>query len=223
MAEGDRFERSFRPGGWRKAYRRARMEHAQTSEVVDLLFHALSKTLRSYGGVPGFDSICETLDRVELAMKVISISAEAADEFVRGLGEFDRIARDELGHRFTRIAAKSAKALLAERWGSTDHPASGTNRELLAERTCVEIIRNMFFSNARLQLVAEHKIASSGRATIWQQEIEAACVPGLKSMADRLAKDPLAVSLRSPKRQLRRTSTSKLVDEVLVSVAGSNE
>ena len=59
MPDQDRFERTFKVGGWRGAYRRAREAVTSTEEVGDKLVKALAKTLRDNGGVPGLPEMAE--------------------------------------------------------------------------------------------------------------------------------------------------------------------
>ena len=56
MAELDRFERAFAPG-WRKAFRRARMEGVSLEEVADILAESLTRDLRDCNGVQGFREV----------------------------------------------------------------------------------------------------------------------------------------------------------------------
>jgi hypothetical protein len=223
MAEGDRFERSFPRGGWRKAYRRARLNIEAQSEVADLCIDALARTLRLSKGVPRFGAIVDILNRFDQGLGSVSASADAADAYVTSLAELEANTRAAGGHRLTKIAAETAKSLLADRLHSAEHAPSGPIGEKLAEGTCRDIIDNMFFPNARLQLVAEGVVADLDAAARWHRQVEAACEPRLNQLAVRLAKDTDATKLRSPRRSVSRRLTRELLDAPLASIAGRNE
>ena len=65
MPDLDRFERTFKVGGWRGAYRRAREAVASTEEVGDKLVKALAKTLRTNMGVPKLPAIADIVETLK--------------------------------------------------------------------------------------------------------------------------------------------------------------
>ena len=112
MAEGDRFVRKF-PAGWRAAYLRTRIDGAPPAEVADKLMTALAKTLRKWGGVPGFGAMGEAANNVvsRLTLQSSGVGEEAAI-LIESFNALDRIVLDKDGHRHAKIAAGVAKSLV---------------------------------------------------------------------------------------------------------------
>lgn len=86
-----------------------------------------------------------------------------------------------------------------------------------AENICTALVGHEFFATARQYLVAEGKLGNHEQARQWQRSVEEAMQPAMRQMAERLAKDPNARSLRAPNRTVKQLSTSDLLGEALVS------
>lgn len=217
MPEGDRFERAFAMG-WRTAYRRARGPAASPAEVADACLSALAKTLRERGGVPGLRAIEGVLTGTARRLGFPpSPWAEGARELHVVFDQLDRIVRDGGGHRHTKVAADVAKALLVQMIDPVSRPDGRVIRRLFVERVTVGLVEHYFFGRARPNLLAEGKLRTPGEAAAWQQAVEACMRPGIRTMAERLIKDPSAGALRAPRRITARQPTKVLLEEALVS------
>lgn len=217
MAEGDRLEKAF-GAGWRSAYRLAREGVAPPAEVADKLVMALAKTLRERSGVPCFREMEEVLRNAarRLALQSSGVGEEAAI-LIESFNALDRIVRDQQGHRNTKVAAKVAKALLVQQGNYVNGHAFWPLTMRFVENTCTALVEHYFFATARQYLVAEDKLGNHEQARQWQHSVVEALQPAIRQIAERLAKDPNAKSLRAPNRTVKPESTSDLLAEVLVS------
>lgn len=217
MAEGDRFERAF-GAGWRSAYRRAREGVTPPAEVADKLVTALAKTLRDRGGVPCFREMEAVVGNAtwRLTLQSSGVGEEAAI-LIESFNALDRLVRDQDGHRDTKVAAEVAKALLVQQGAHANGHGMAPMTSHFAENTCMALVEHYFFATARQNLVAEGKLGNHEQARRWQHRVEEALQPPIRQLAERLAKDPNAKSLRAPNRTVKPQSTSDLLAEVLVS------
>jgi hypothetical protein len=217
MAEGDRFERAF-GAGWRSAYRWAREGVAPTAEVADKLVTALAKTLREMSGVPGLREMEEVVGNAarRLTLRSSGVEEEAAI-LIESFNALDRVVRDLDGHRNTKIAAEVGKSLLVQQGNYVSGHAIWPLTMRFVENTCTALVEHHFFAIARQNLVAEGKLGNHEQARQWQHSVEEALQPLIWQLAERLAKDPNAKSLRAPNRTVKPQSTSDLLGEVLAS------
>lgn len=162
MSELDRFERAF-DAGWRKAYRRARMEGASLEEVADILTGTLAKELRDGDIVPGFRRMeCVVGETVQALGLGFGSAEQEAEALIAGFSTLESILRSSEGHLHTKIASKVANSLIVQH-------CEGDIALHLAKGICLELLERRFFANARQNLVpkANSQITwkpSSGRA-----------------------------------------------------------
>lgn len=216
MPEGDRFERVFR-GRWRGAYRLARQDVATPAEIGDKCASALAKTLRDWDGIPGFRAIEDVVGNAawRLTLQTNGANEEAAT-LIEAFETLDRIVRDQKGHRHTRIASESAKSMLIQQGNHVDGQGFWPMRIQFAENACKALAEHYFFATARQNLVAEGKIENHDEARQWQNGIMEPMRPGIKLIAEKLGNDPCANNLRASNRTVKRQSTIRLLEEVLI-------
>ena len=112
MPELDRFERAF-DAGWRRAYRRARMEAASLEEVADILAGTLAKVMREAGGVPGLREMERVVEETVQGISVGFDSAgQEAEALIRAFTALESIVQDHAGHAHTKIASDVAKSMI---------------------------------------------------------------------------------------------------------------
>ncbi len=210
MPELDRFERAF-AAGWRKAYRRARMEGTSLEEVADILTGALSKELRDGGGVPGFREMERVVEEMVQGSAVgFGSAGQEAEALIRAFTVLERIVQDHAGHTHTKIASDVAKSIIV-------HTDEGPIALRFVERICNAILERRFFANARQNLVAQDKLANYMEAQQWQSRIEQIMQPAITEIAGRVAQNPDAKGLQAPNRIVTKESTSDLLNEDLTS------
>ena len=215
MAELDRFERAF-SAGWRRAYRRARMEGASLEEVADILTGTLAKVLREAGGVPGE---CEMERVVEETIQGISVgfdsAGQEAEALIRAFTALERNVQHHAGNTHTKIASDVAKSMIV-------HTGEGPIALHFVERICNAILEHHFFANARQNLVAQGKLANYVEAQQWQSRLEQIMQPAVTDIAEQIAQNPDAKGLRAPNRIVKKESTSDLLNEDLTSMQMPN-
>ena len=217
MAEGDRFERAFR-SGWLGAYRLARNGAAPTAEVADKVVTALTKTLREWGGVPGFGEMVEAVGSAAWRLTLQPSSVGEGDAIlIESFTALDRIVREEDGHRHTKVAVDVAKSLLVQQGAPTNGHGIWPITTHFAEDTCKALVEHYYFATARQNLVAEGKVKDHKGAMHWQYSLEGVMRPALRQIAEKVAKDPHCEALRAPNRTVKPQSTSELLGEGLVS------
>ncbi len=204
MPDQDRFERTFKVGGWRGAYRRAREAVASTEEVGDKLVKALAKTLRDNGGVPGLPAMAEI------------VKSSNGTSLLGRFNALDAIVRAQNSHRHTEIAADVAKAFIVQQEVANGGFSPGYTVDRFGEDVCAALVEHYFFANARQQLIIQKKLASHEEARRWQVKVERAIRPNIEKVACQLVQDPLANHLRAPKGIVKKESTSTLLKEELV-------
>ena len=219
MPEQDRFERSFRDG-WRGAYRIAR-GGAPPAEVADKLVAALAKTLRETGGVPGLRQLEQVGESVPWRLTTQSRGIEEETAVRMAFTRIDRIVRDMSGHRNAMVAANTAKSLLAQPGAEPNSGGFWPPRTQFVERTCLALMDHYFFASARANFVAEGKFRDHTEARQWQHAVEAATLPTLRKLAERLQKTPSGTALRAPNRSVRQQSTKELLGMGLISTQGT--
>lgn len=207
MAELDRFERAF-TAGWRKAYRRARLEGASLEEVADILTGTLAKDLRDCNGVPGFREM-ERIVR-ESAISFDSVGREAA-ALIAAFNALGNILRNCGDDRHTKIALEVANSLIVQ-------PCEGDIALHLAKGFCDKLLEHRFFANARQNLVVQGKLENYEAAQQWQSRLEQILRPAITGIAEQIARNPDAEGLRAPNSIVKPESTSDLLNEDLTSI-----
>ena len=204
MPDLDRFERTFKVGGWRGAYRRAREAVASTNEVGDKLVKALAKTLRTNGGVPELSAIADIVE------------PSNGTSLLERFNALDAIVRAQDGHPHTRIAADVAKSFLVQQGAANGGSVASKAASRFGEEVCAALVSHYFFGNARQHLVTQNRLANHEEARRWQGEVERAIQPDIEKVARQLVQDPGANHLRAPKGMVRKESTRTLLEEELV-------
>jgi len=203
MPELDRFERSFRPG-WIRPYRLARSDTVSDRETSDGLIRALCRSLREFGGVPGFDEIAEVL---------VTGGGRPAWAHFSAIEETPRL-RD--GHRHTEVAAQAAKSILVQQAAGSGLHSDHSLAKELAIRTCHGLLDHYYFANARSNLIAEGVHADHAAARRWQSRVEGLLDDRIEKVAGMLVGNPQAVGLRAPRRTVPQLSTEELLNDNLM-------
>ena len=215
MPELDRFERAL-AAGWRRAYRRARMEGASLEEVADILIETLAKDLREHSGVPGFREMEHVVEEMVQESTVgFGSAGQEAEALIRAFTALERIVLDHPSHTHTKIASDVAKSIIV-------HTGEGPIALRFAERICNAILECRFFANARQNLVAQGKLANYEKARQWQSTVEQIMQPGATGIAEQIAQNPDAKGLRAPNRIVKKEPTSDLLHEDLTSMQMPN-
>ena len=215
MPELDRFERTF-GAGWRRAYRRARIEGASLEEVADILAGVLAKELRESDGVPGFREMERAVEEMVQESAVgFGSAGQEAEALIRAFAALERIVQDHPDHTHTKIASDVAKSMIV-------HIGEGPIALHFVERICNSILEHRFFANARQNLVAQDKLANYVEAQQWQSRVEQIMQPAITAIAEQISQNPDAKGLRAPNRIVKKESTSDLLHEDLTSVQMPN-
>ena len=204
MVERDRFEKQFGQG-WLAAYRYARENNATTQEICDKLVTALSRVLRRNGGVPGFDGI-------------VGILAAARESgMMAAFDALDGIVHSERGHTHTTVAADVAKSVIVQL--ETAEWAEETSKvgDRFAEEACLALVERYYFAKARQPLLYEQRFVNYDEVANWQGAVEDVLRPQLAKLAKRLSSSPDGKALRAPPRLTKKTNTSDLLNENLLS------
>lgn len=201
MPEGDRFEKSLR--AWRRAYNYAKDEGAPPEETGDQLAKILVEEIRSS-------------DVGHVLSEMTQITVDSSPEvLLDSFSALDRVVREHKGHIYIKVAAEIAKSIAFQ------SPSLGTGLDgqvfrHLAERVCEAIVENGFFAKAGTRLVEEGRFANHQEFSEWRGMVERIIAPSIGKIADSLARNPDAKSLRAPNRISKKRSTSEILRENLL-------
>lgn len=202
MPEGDRFEKQFR-AGWAGAARYIRDGKASIEETGDKLIKTLTKRLRDCDGAPGFDDMVNVITGHE--------SSSLLDSF----DSLDDIVRRHDGNLHSKVAAEVAKSVLVQQ----PNEAAAWNRALaesFAENVCAGLLEHCLFSKAERHLIDEGRFSSREEFRAYQERLTQQMMPGIRKIAEQLARNPDGKGLRAPNRKASRQSTSTILAEDLL-------
>ena len=202
MPEGDRFEKQFR-AGWIGAARYIRDGKASVEETGDKLAKTLAKRLRDCGGVPGFDDMLDVITGNE--------NLSLLDSF----NFLDDILRRHDGNLHSKVAAEVAKSVLVQQ----PNEATAGNRALarsFAENICAGLLEYNLFSRAEIRLIDEGRFSSREEFRAYRERLTQQMMPGIRSIAGQLVRNPNGKGLRAPNRKASMQSTSAILVEDLL-------
>lgn len=201
MAENDRFENSLY-AGWRTVAQYVENDSASPEEVNDKLVESLVNCLRKHDGIPDFH------------VMTCFLSAPSRQTSLDVFVALDDIVKAQRGHRHTKVAARVAMSILAQKLvaGETLEPQNLERR--LAEDVCLAHVRHYFFARIRQRMIAKGKFSDNSEFHKWQIGVERSIQPRVGRLAVQLAENPDAVNLRTPKRTATKVPSSVLPEEV---------
>ena len=202
MPEGDRFEKQFR-AGWIGAARYIRDGKASIEETGDKLTKTLAKRFRDCAGVPGFDDMLDV------------ITGHERSSLLDSFDSLDAIVRRHDGNVHSKVAAEVAKSVLVQQ---PDEAAAGNRAlaESFAENVCASLLEHCLFSKAESPLIDEGRFSNREDFRTYGESLIQQMMPGIRRIAEQLARNPDGKGLRAPNRKASKQSTGAILAEDLL-------
>ena len=202
MPEGDRFEKQFR-AGWIGAARYIREGKASVEETGDKVLKTLAKRFRDCDGVPGFDDMVD------------AITGHESSNLLNSFDSLDDIVRRHDGNLHSKVAAEVAKSVLVQQ----PNEAAACNRALaesFAENVCAGLLEHCLFSKAERHLIDEGRFSSREEFRAYRERLTQQMMPGIRKIAEQLARNPDGKGLRAPNRKASKQFTDAILADDLL-------
>lgn len=202
MPDGDKFERSLRGKGWRKAYRQA-CGGAPPNMLRDTLLGAAAAALR---GPLACNSLPRVRDAVYQALKEKARSGElnfsdqgSADPFRMLSDLLSDIVADDANSVSTQLAAKAALSMYIELESVCDSVTSKRIQNRLGEKFGENVIRNQWLARVR-EGIAQVDNRSAEDQMAWEETLFTQLAQPISQMVGQMFRSDQKGTIRAPRR-----------------------
>lgn len=202
MPDGDRFERSLRGKGWRKAYRQVR-DDAPPSMLRDTLVTATAAALR---GPFSCSSLAEIGDAVYDALRgrarsgELKFSGGALLDPYRSLSErLSEITKQDGNSISTQLAAKAGESVYIEFANDCAGITTKDIRNRFAEIFGEKVVRHLWLARVRDGILLKSN-RTVDEQMAWEKDLLSQLTKPLSGMVGQMFRTDRKVAVRAPRR-----------------------